>query len=181
MAGALVVFESMFGNTEVIARAIGDGVASAMDVDVMEVGAAPVELDEGVELLIAGGPTHAFGMSRPATRADAVSKSGRPAVSGGIGLREWLGTLRLDSDGVTAAAFDTKVASPRMPGSAARAARRRLRRLEFRMVTGPESFFVAGTPGPLLDGEEDRARRWAVRLGSEAAARGQARQPGERS
>ena len=55
---------------------------------------------------------------------------------------------------------DTRINSPKVPGSAARAARRRLARLEFEIVAPPESFFVTGREGPLAPGELDRARSW---------------------
>ncbi len=57
MARALVVFESMFGNTEAIARAVADGLGGGAEVDVV------------------GGPTHAFGMSRPSTRRSAAQQA----------------------------------------------------------------------------------------------------------
>ena len=59
------------------------------------------------------------------------------------------------------AAFDTKVRVRFMSGSAARKALRHLRRLGCRPVGPAENFYVAGTTGPLLDGELDRARHWA--------------------
>jgi hypothetical protein len=71
---ALVVYESMFGNTEKIARAVADGVGEAMDVQLAEVADAPTEPSPDVALIVAGGPTHAFSMSRENTRADAISK-----------------------------------------------------------------------------------------------------------
>lgn len=175
MTRVLVVFESMFGNTEVIARAIAEGLASTTDVEVVEVGAAPVALPDDVELLVVGGPTHAFGMSRPRTRQDAARQAGRALVSSGIGLREWLESLDAGTAGAGAAAFDTRVHKPRVPGSAARGAQKRLRRLGFRMAVRPQSFRVTGTPGPLLDGEQERAREWGERLGFGIAARGRTR------
>lgn len=80
---ALVVFESMFGNTQVIARSVADGLAPRMRVDLVEVGAAPTALDGDVDLLVVGGPTHAFGMSRAGTRQSAAQQSQRGLVSGG--------------------------------------------------------------------------------------------------
>jgi hypothetical protein len=65
-----------------------------------------------------------------------------------------------------AAAFDTRIARPRLPGSAAHAAEKRLRRLGFRIVAPAESFYVEGTLGPLQAGERERARRWGKTLGS---------------
>ena len=44
MMRGLVVFESMFGNTQVIARSVADGLAPRMQVDLMEVGVAPAAL-----------------------------------------------------------------------------------------------------------------------------------------
>ena len=67
---ALVVYESMFGNTQAIAQAIGDGIEASMHADVVEVGAAPDMVPRDVTLLVVGGPTHAFSMSWPSTRRD---------------------------------------------------------------------------------------------------------------
>lgn len=86
-----------------------------------------------------GGPTHAFGMSRPSSRQDAARQG---ATHGGTepGLREWLAGVRLD--GVrSAAAFDTRVTKVRLlPGSAARGAAKVLRgrgvRLQHPQVRG---------------------------------------------
>ncbi|WP_201776640.1 flavodoxin family protein [Allosalinactinospora lopnorensis] len=61
---ALVVYESMFGNAETVAEEIAAGVATRLGVDVAEVSSAPRSLGGDVGLLIVGGPTHAFGMTR---------------------------------------------------------------------------------------------------------------------
>jgi len=166
---ALVVYESMFGNTEAVARAIADGLSAQLPVDLVEVGVAPTELPEDVSLVVVGGPTHAFGMSRASTRQDAAKQAQGPLVSRGIGLREWLGTLRR-STGAAAAAFDTRVNKPRVPGSAARGAQKHVRRLGYTAAAPAESFFVTGTPGPLVEGEQERARRWGEQLGARRAA-----------
>lgn len=168
MPRVLVVFESMYGNTEAVARAIADGVATRLPVDVAEVGAAPVVPDPDVALVVVGGPTHAFGMSRPATRRDATDKTGRTTVSRDAGVREWLEALLVRPD-LSVAAFDTRVARPRLPGSAARAIRRRLRRRGATSVDTPHSFFVEGSEGPLRGGELDRARAWGMGLAAAVA------------
>lgn len=136
---ALVVFESMFGNTETIAKAI-----------------APSAIDADGVLLVVGGPTHAFGMTRPQTRQDAVKQHGAPVVSEGNGIREWLGGLRPNHPSA-ATAFDTraKTRGP-LPGSAARGAMRHLKRLGFTTAAPAQTFYVIGTPGPLLE----RFRVW---------------------
>jgi hypothetical protein len=163
---ALVVYESMYGNTQAVAEAVAKGLAVRMDVDVVEVGTAPTQFGGDADLVVVGGPTHAFGMSRPATRRDAAQRENRAVISMGRGIREWLSSLA-DPHGVAAAAFDTRVDRPRVPGSAARAALRRLRKLGFRVLDRPMSFYVNGGVGPLLEGELDRARSWGERLAAE--------------
>jgi hypothetical protein len=172
---ALIIFESMFGNTQLIAKSVADGLTSRMQVDLMEVGTAPTALDGDVDLLVVGGPTHAFGMSRPGTRQSAAEQAKQNLVSARIGLREWLGTLPESSGRVVVATFDTRIAKPRLPGSAAAAAEKRLRRLGFRSVVPSKSFYVEGTTGPLADGEPERARRWGDELGAALAAAEQGR------
>ena len=160
---ALVVFESMFGNTKEIADAVGAGIGTCMPVDVVEVGTAPA-CDAGVAFLVVGGPTHAFGLSWPSTRADAATKAGGPVVSSGTGLREWFDTLDLPALRLPAATFATRIRKPRVPGSAAQGAARRLRRLGCHLVVPPLSFWVEDVMGPLSGGELERARRWGEEL-----------------
>ncbi|PVZ06817.1 flavodoxin family protein [Actinomycetospora cinnamomea] len=168
MSRALVVFESMYGNTEAVARAIADGLATRVPVDLVEVGVAAAVPDPDVGLVVVGGPTHAFGMSRPSTRRDAAQKTGRATVSRADGVREWLEALPSRPD-LLAASFDTRIDRPRVPGSAARAIRRRLRRRGATTVDTPHSFFVEGSEGPLVDGELDRARAWGAGLAAAIA------------
>ena len=78
---ALVVFESMFGNTEKVAGAVARGLQlEGVDAGLVEVHAAPHRLAADLDLLVVGGPTHAFGMSRASTRADAV-RQGAPSAA----------------------------------------------------------------------------------------------------
>jgi hypothetical protein len=172
MKHALVVYESMFGNTQTIAVAVADGLSVRMTVDLVEVGAAPSAVSADVDLLVVGGPTHAFGMTRPNTRQDAAKQAGRPVVSQGVGIREWIEGLAAGSVRVPVATFDSRVRRPRLPGSAAHRAAKRLRGLGARLVLPPESFWVNGTPGPILDGEEERARQWGLRLAAAVASAG---------
>jgi hypothetical protein len=162
----LIVYESMFGNTRTIAEAIADGLAACSQVELFEVGEAPAPLPPGIDLLIVGAPTHAFGMSRPDTRRSAGNSAPDGLVSAGIGVREWLGRLSPGSHLLPAAAFDTKFGKPAwLPGSAARGIAKRLRRLGHLMAAMPKSFYVTGTAGPLADGEVARARDWGRLLG----------------
>ncbi|MGH8968693.1 MAG: flavodoxin family protein [Actinomycetes bacterium] len=167
---AMVIFESMFGNTEAVARAVADGLATRMDVDVVHVEAAQPVLGSDVRLLVVGGPTHAFGMSRAGTRRAAMDQGAHPTGTANVGLREWLADLRRESASVAGAAFDTRIRKRGVPGSAARGAQKRLRRLGFGIATPARSFYVTGTPGPLLEGELARAREWGSQLASGVAA-----------
>jgi flavodoxin-like protein len=164
MMKALVVYESMFGNTEQIARAVAAGLGESMEVKLAEVADAPIEADPTVELIVAGGPTHAFSMSRTSTRADAVSKGAHEGETE-FGLREWLAELPSGQHREKMATFDTKIESMRhLPGSAAKGAAKVARRYGYESVAKAESFYVRDTDGPLLDGEIDRARQWGRQL-----------------
>lgn len=160
---ALVVYESIFGNTGQIAESVVDGLGAAVPATAAEAGKLNAPPQDPVDLLVVGAPTHAFGLPRPRTRQDAVRQAPEEAAVGD-GVREWLGTLPAARAGSLAATFDTRLATPRwLPGSAARRTAARLRRLGYRVVA-VESFFVTGTKGPLKDGEAERARLWASKL-----------------
>jgi hypothetical protein len=167
---ALVVYESMFGNTEEVARAIADGLAAHGFVTTLDVTDAPAHVDAGTDVVVVGGPTHAFGMSRPRSRTEAAEQ-GEIRGSTSTGIREWLATVTIDR-ACSAAAFDTRIAKPRVPGSAARRAQKRLRRLGLSIVAPGESFYVEGTTGPLVDGELVRARRWGEAISAAVAVGG---------
>jgi hypothetical protein len=169
VARALVVYESMFGNTAAVAEAVAGGLGSRLQVSLREVGNAATAVPDDVDLVVVGGPTHALGLSRHSTRKDAAEQADRPLVSTGLGVREWLDAAAPQGMTCRAAAFDTRCAKPRLPGSAARAAVRRLRRAGFQPTAAPASFYVTGTKGPLVEGELERARRWAEGLAASVA------------
>ena len=169
MERALVIYESMFGNTRAIAEAVVEGLSMRMRTDLLEVSQAPPRIPDQVTLLVVGGPTHAFGLTRARTREDAARRSEGELVSSGIGLREWIAKLDGLRTGVVAATFDTRIDKPRVPGSAAKGAEKRLRRKGFRIGAPAESFWVTGTEGPLVPGEIERARDWGARLATSSA------------
>ncbi len=159
---ALVVYESLWGNTEKVARSVAAGLAETAEVTVADVREIP-ELASDVELLVAGGPTHAFSMTRASTRADALQK-GATHEAGPVGLREWLDRLPEVGRRPAVATFDTRVDKVRhLPGSAARSAARSVRRHGYR-AADTHSFYVADMDGPLLPGEEERATEWGREL-----------------
>ena len=162
---ALVVYESLFGNTAQVAQAIADGLSRHGEVQMFEVTKAPPEISQPVDLIVVGGPTHTFSMTRASTREDAF-KQGAFQGSEAIGVREWLGQLRRGQHHELVATFDTKEDRVRqLPGSAARGAANAAHRLGYKTVAKPMSFYVQGVSGPLLEGELGRALAWGERLG----------------
>lgn len=169
---ALVVYESMFGNSGKVARAIADGLRVArVDVELVNAADAAAPYGDLVELLVVGGPTHAFSMTRHNTRDDAVRQGGS-AEAAGSGIREWIEHLHKGPHSEMVATFDTRVDKVRhLPGSAAKSAAKALRKVGYRTLVASESFYVDDVAGPLLDGEEERARAWGERLGVNAVSR----------
>jgi hypothetical protein len=162
-----IVYESMFGNTRAIAEAIASGMGER--VAIMSVDDAPAVVPPSVGLVVAGGPTHALGMSRATTREEALTKGATAPRGPRTGLREWLETVKMEPT-TKFATFDTKIAKMRhLPGSAARAAARAMSRGGHRTIVKPTSFYVRDIDGPLLDGEIDRANHWGSDLDSAAA------------
>jgi hypothetical protein len=167
---ALVVYESMFGNTELVARQVADGLAGYGQVEVREVSEAPAQPDEMLDLVVLGGPTHAFSMSRESTRQDARRQG---ATHGEVytGLREWLDGIPPGAHHPQVAAFDTRVTKVRrIPGSAARRAAKVAGRLGYHVTEQPESFFVEDVDGPLAEGELERARAWGSSIAAHLGA-----------
>ena len=153
---ALVIYDSFFGNTEQIARAVGDALAAQADMQTLRVGDVKPEHLAGLDLLVVGSPTRAFSAS-PATKA-------------------WLKTLGPDSlRGVKVAAFDTRadlkdVNSRVLPtfvklfGYAAEPIANSLTKRGGALVIPPEGFFIKDKEGPLKDGELERAAAWAQQI-----------------
>jgi hypothetical protein len=165
---ALVVHESHWGNTRAVAEAIADGLSDSDGgpVQVVDVGSAPSPLPDGVDLVVLGGPTHAFSMSRPTTRHDAHDRGAEPGHED-RGIREWLATLPAGGPACSVATFDTRAEQVRrLPGSAARSAARFVARHRLGRMVATESFYVEDSPGPLVDGELERARAWGRALAS---------------
>jgi hypothetical protein len=171
---AVVVYESMFGNTRAIAEAIAEGIGTEGDVEVVHAADATRGSVERADLVVVGGPTHAWGMPRPSTRKGVpnyVAKPGsdlilEPGAEAGPGVREWMSTLgNLPS---RAAAFDTRMSAPAvLTGRASKGIARALSSHGLICVTRPESFLVTKA-GHLLPGETDRARVWGTQLAAMA-------------
>jgi hypothetical protein len=166
---AVIVYESMYGNTHVVADHIGAGLGESFEVLVTSVDGVDDESVAAADLLIVGGPTHAHGMTSSATRkaaVDAVAKDEDLELdpdAEGEGLRDWFKALPHPIGG-SAAAFDTRVdGPPAVTGRASKGIARRLRHHGFDLVVEPESFLV-DKHSHLLDGEAERAEAWGAGL-----------------
>jgi hypothetical protein len=169
---ALVVYESMFGNTRRVAIAVARGLRlGGVEASVLEVGSAPPQLPPDLELLVVGAPTHAFSLSRRSTRADAVRQGAAPERAG-TGLREWL--TEVGYDPVTAPhvdAFDTRVRKVKWLPRAAGPTAVRLAGKRGLPAGRPVGFLVADLKGPLERGELGRAVAWGRVLARETIER----------
>ncbi len=138
----LIVYDSVYGNTEKIARAIAEAITPSGEVKVLRAGEAnPSEL-ESIDLLIVGSPTHG---GRPT-----------PAVQN---LLNKVSKLQ----GINVAAFDTRIPTKlvRVFGYAAGRIANNLKKKGSTLIASPEGFFVTGGQGPLKEGELERAADWA--------------------
>src|SRR5216683_739426 len=139
----LIMYDSTFGNTEHLARAMADELAYYGTVRLLRVPEGGAFERGEADVLIVGGPTQRHGTSL-AMRAFLESMPRR--------------TLR----GLAAAAFDTRYhMAAWKSGSAAHRIASRLKRTGASLLVEPESFFVAEREGPLEEGELERAARWA--------------------
>ena len=172
---ALVVYESMFGNTRHVAEAVARGLGPADAVRTVPVTQAHEENLSEYDLVVVGGPTHAHGMSRESTRHGAVEQAEKPDSGLTLepdaeseGVREWLDSL--PAGGGKAASFDTRIdMAAVLTGRAGKGIAKKLRKHGFELVADPESFLV-DKQSKLEPGEEDRAEQWGRSLAQQAAS-----------
>jgi hypothetical protein len=170
---ALIVYESMFGNTHAIADRIADGMRPTFDVSVLPVSAVKDEVLSDFDVVVVGGPTHVHGLPGRRSRtaaAEMATKDGTLTLEPAAvepGLRDWFKGLSAHP-GKIAVAFDTRARGPAwLTGHASKGIARRLRRLGFH-VAGARSFLV-GKDNRLLDGECDRAASWGSVIAAAAS------------
>jgi len=141
----LIVYDSVYGNTEKIAKAIGDAITG--EVKVLRVGEVNSSELKVFDLIIVGSPTQG---GRP-TQAiqDFLKKVMEPAIKG-----------------INVAAFDTRFSTRlvRIFGYAAGRIADSLKRNGGTLIAPPEGFFVKGTKGSLKEGEVERAASWAKEI-----------------
>jgi flavodoxin len=169
---ALVVYESMFGNTHAIADHIAEGLRARFEVDVVSVADATPDRVGGADLLVVGGPTHVHSMTSKTSRNAAREQAEKDEEleldehATDPGLRDWFDEI--EGKGA-AAAFDTRIDAPAaVTGRASRGIARRLKRHGFHLAADAESFLV-DKHNHLIDGEADRATEWGKQLAASAS------------
>lgn len=143
---SLIVYDSTYGNTEKIARAIGAALTG--DVKVQKAGEVNAAELASYDLLVIGSPTY----------------GGRPMPT----VADFLGKIPDDAvKGKNVAAFDTRIPTKfaKLFGYAADRIAKSLKDKGANLMVPAEGFFVNGKSGPLKDGEEQRAANWAKGLG----------------
>lgn len=136
---ALVLFDTTFGNTRIIANAISSELGN--DASAIKVNDLERNQLKTVQLLIVGSPIIAW---RPAER-----------------MGQFLAALEKDQlKGIKAAAFDTRV-KLFIHGDAATKISIDLQDAGAEIITNPQSFYVRGKEGPLYKGEVEKAIAWA--------------------
>jgi len=133
----LVIFDSNFGNTKIIAETI----AKELPAKAIAVSEFDTKELEGIDLFVVGSPINAW---RPSEKM----------------ITFLAGLVKGQLKGVKAAAFDTRV-KIFIHGDAAKKIANYLKGAGAEIIVEPEAFFVKGKEGPLLDGEIEKAKEWA--------------------
>ncbi len=153
----MVIYDSAYGNTEEIAKAVAEGLKDKGEVSVFKVdNVRPGDIKD-IDLLIVGSPTRVFSPTR------AIVDFIRAIPEGAL-------------EGTRIATFDTRFSFRDvrsrlmynlmiMFGYAARPLTRKLVRKGGECIIKPEGFYVEGYRGPLKDDEVERASRWAEQIG----------------
>ncbi len=164
---AVVVYESLWGNTAAVARAIAEGIGP--DARAVPTDEATPELVAAADLIVAGAPVMAFRLPTDGMRQGAAqnekNRSNPPDVDH-PSMRHWLETLPHGQ--APFAAFETRLHWS--PGGATGAIEKGLGQAGYRRIEKGGRFIVEGTQGPLRDGELERARAWGAELARAAAS-----------
>ena len=163
---SVVVYESLWGNTAAVARAIAEGLGEgATALSTSEADSAALE---GADLIVAGSPLLGFNLPTDEMRAGIAANPGprapKPDVSA-PSMRAWLSALPVGT--ARFATFETRIWWS--PGSVPKHVAASLSAKGFHQVAAPEKFIVSGKYGPLKDGELDRARAWGATLARAAS------------
>jgi hypothetical protein len=156
---AVVVYESHWGNTELIAKAVAAGFGPGAEALTTDQASAAVLM--GADLVVVGAPLIAFRLPSDKSRgAIAAEKAPTPPDLSHPPVSSWLDSLPR-GDG-RSASFETRMRWS--PGGATGAIDRGLSRAGYRSVGNGRRFIVKGKYGPLRDGEIELARQWGADL-----------------
>jgi hypothetical protein len=156
---AVVVYESLWGNTAAVARAIAEGIGP--DTMALTTDEATPEALAGVDLVVAGAPVMGFRLGDDRMRTMAAGgESDAPLDVAHPSMRSWL--YRLPAGHGRSASFETRIWWS--PGGATGAISKGLSKAGYRSIAKGEKFIVKGKYGPLREGEIERARRWGETL-----------------
>jgi hypothetical protein len=171
---ALVVYESLWGNTAAIAHAIAEGIGP--DTRVGHTGEIDPADAVDVGLLVVGAPVHAFNLPTTATKASVATRHVAPGdLAPDLDqppVRDWI--AQISSGMGIAAAFDTRVRGPFGKGGANRI-EKLLAEKGFRVLHDAQGFLITNEKNPkeqasmLREGELARAKAWGATLGSLAS------------
>jgi Flavodoxin domain len=158
---AVVVYESHWGNTAAIARAIAEGIGpEARAISTAQASGAAIS---DADLIVAGAPVLGFRIPSDNMLKMMGASSGKDPVAPDLShpsMRSWLDALPKGSG--RSAAFETRIWWS--PGGATAAIVRGLESAGYRPVAKARRFIVKGKYGPLRDGELERARLWGAEL-----------------
>lgn len=131
----IVLYDTMFGNTERIANRIAEGLREAgVETECTGITAARIDKLQGYDLLVVGAPTQYFTASKP--------------------MKEFLKKLEgVNLKGKVFFAFDTKLGS-RLSGSAAKFIEKRLEELGLDILRPRSSAIVVACKG--IDSKKER-------------------------
>lgn len=158
---AIVVYESHWGNTAAIARAIAEGIGP--EARALSTAEATGTATADADLIVAGSPLLGFSLPTEKTLKSLAENPGKdptPPDLSGPSMSSWLDALPKGAG--RAASFETRIWWS--PGSAAKAILGRLERAGYRPVATAQRFIVKGKYGPLRDGELERAKAWGAEL-----------------
>lgn len=151
----VIVYDSIFGNTALIARTIAAALGAAQNtVSLLTVQEAKSADLTGTDLLIVGSPTRGF---RPTPAMSEYTEG----VSSSTACRAAVFDTRLDVDTIQPAPLRWVVEAG---GYAAARIAASLTRHGYKVDRHAAGFLVTGTEGPLKAGELDRAAGWAREL-----------------
>jgi len=158
---AVVVYESLWGNTAAVAHAVAEGLGP--DARAFSTAEATGEALDGADLIVAGSPVLGFTLPTEKMREGVHTNPGKAPLPPDLShpsMRAWLDALPAGRG--RGAAFDTQVRGPF--GSAAPKIAEMLKKAGYSPLAKPAGFLVTGRFGPLRDGELERAREWGAEL-----------------